>query len=249
MVKTLSGDRHFRLITVLSFFVLVTAYFFALPFQFYLVDQFHSEAVTDFDDGQEISQTFLCYQPIHSIALKFATFGRENTGQITFSLFIHHETEGDQGAYIPGEQSAAEAGKELVWTGTIQLERLMDNHYYELTPPPDTSKHKGLFSLVLNATESSPQKGVSPWFSLFNAYDRGALYLAGQQSLGDLTFRVTVQTTAFRLIQSLSGPGEKCSLAQSKAPIYTLLILILLGGSLALFFLGSKNIERDEHED
>lgn len=122
--------------------------------------------------GSKIVQTFTPSKPgVHRIDLMLATFARKNHGKIIFHL--KENLTGDD-----------------VYYKTEDISKIKDNSWYTIYFPQFNDSMIGeRIYLVIEAPESKPGDAITIYSSKNDTYKMGELYINGQPTGKDLTFR------------------------------------------------------------
>ncbi|MFA4956993.1 MAG: hypothetical protein WC556_08500 [Candidatus Methanoperedens sp.] len=120
--------------------------------------------------GEQVVQTFTPKHRINRIDLMLATFVRSNHGKIIFHIKDNLNKE--------------------IYTKTEEISKINDSSWYSIRFQPlnDTLIGKTIY-LVIEAPESKPGDAVTIYSSKNDTYKMGGLYINGQPTGKDLTFK------------------------------------------------------------
>ncbi|MGY4758609.1 hypothetical protein ACVNS2_03035 [Paenibacillus caseinilyticus] len=143
-----------------------------------LIDQNMSSRPThEIDENTEIGQTFYAEEDnICGFSFKLATFMRANTGEVKVAI--------------------RQVGSDVdIYSANFKADSVKDNEYYDLRfPPIKHSKGKNYYIYIMSLN-SPTGKAITTYMNENNVYEKGTLMINGQESTGDLMFRVIYNKT------------------------------------------------------
>lgn len=199
-------------IMIIFFLLIVVGYIVLLPFQITLIDQFNSEEIIDNLYGHySFQQTFSLKFPIDILQIKFATFMRQNTGQLQMTIWQI-------------DQQSHQFNRKQLLKFEIPMSQIKDNQYYSIRLPYSLTIPTGMYALEFQAPDGSPDNCVSPWFCLFDSMDRGRIVLNGKPIFGDMTYKINSLTTARSVLSAFLKDIHHSYLSGLRRIIIVLLI-------------------------
>lgn len=121
--------------------------------------------------GKVYGQSFVApYEGLHSISVRFGTFGKRNDCRLTFRLY--------------DMQAAFELVRSYIACGDLH-----DNVYYTFTFPAIENSAGRAFLFSVESTDATDEQSVAVWATPAPDYAAGEFFLNFQPRNGDLTFR------------------------------------------------------------
>lgn len=175
-----AGNQRTRVCKVLSIIILssimVTTYFLVLHYsgkQQLDKQERTNKLGSEIRGDYTIGQSFCPEDPLFcGISVKIATFSRRNNGPLLFSLFD---------ADNPGRPVYEYYCNTFVMT---------DNSFHYFPIPLRKDNHSPCYYFNLSSPQDSEGNAVSVWYHSEDKYVRGTRYESGQESSGDLSFRI-----------------------------------------------------------
>ncbi|NJN94380.1 MAG: hypothetical protein HC875_09945 [Anaerolineales bacterium] len=168
---------------------------------------------------QSIGQSFTAPRDnLNRVDIRFQTYGRQNTGEITFKLFE-----------LPAEDSPVE-----IYSTSFNAISLSDQRWRTFAFAPVANSAQKSYLITLQSPTSRPGNAVTVNGVEKNIYPPGSAFLNNAPVLADLTFRVCFQMDGGEKLQVLAEQMTRFRPAWWGQPafylfaaaLYTLLVVI-----------------------